>query len=310
MLVNHHNLGQLFTGYKTNFRLGVELATPQWRQLATVIPSNTEREMYPWLGVAPGMRKWLGDRHIHSLASHKYEIENVPWEQTIGVEKEKIEDDVHGVYSPLFERMGEAAALHPDELIFGLLNDGREATSLGYDLVPFFSTAHPPLTYPVPSGHPGNQSNLNSGGSGPYWYLASLGRVLKPFIFQDRKKPDFVAKTSLTDDEVFHRKRFLFGIDARYNAGYGFWQQAYASNRPLTAEYLESAVTAMRSLKGDNGKPTPYRPTHLIVPPTLEFDALRLFDTIMVPEGSDGAMITNIHRGRYQVIVSEQLDLS
>lgn len=308
MLVNHHNLGLLFTGFKTNFRRGFELASPMWSALATEIPSSTEKEEYDWLGVAAGMRQWVGDRQIMSLGTHGFTIENLDWEQTIGVERNKVEDDRHGIYAPMFQRMGEAAALHPDELVFGLINAGREAGSIGYDEAPFFSENHLPQINPVPSSHPGAQSNLHSDGSGPYWYLADLSSQLKPILFQRRKAPQFVSKASLTDDNVFFQKQFLFGVDARYNAGYGLWQQMFASNRDLTEENVEAAITAMENLVADNGKPMNVSPTHIIVPTTLKFDARRIFAPDFVPRGSDGATITNIHRGAMEIIVSKHLD--
>lgn len=305
MLVNHANLGRLFTGYKATFARGETLAKPIWPAIAMQLPSGTEREAYDWLGAAEGMREWTDDRVITGLATHGFEIENKDWEQTIGVKRNKIADDKHGIYAPMFERMGEAAALHPDELIFALLNNGT--TALGYDNVPFFSAAHPALKNPVPPDHPGVQSNLHSDGDGPYWYLADLSSTLKPLIYQTREKIKFVAKNSLTDDNVFFDKEFYFGVDARYNAGFGMWQQMFASDRDLTEENVEAAILAMENLLADNGKPMQFSPTHVIVPTTLKFEARRIFHPDFVPSGSNGATITNIHRGAMSVIVSKHL---
>lgn len=65
---------------------------------------------------------------------------------------------------------------------------------------------------------------------GSAWFLLCTSRPLKPLIFQERKKPKFVSKTNETDDNVFMSKQFLYGVDARGNAGYGFWQMAYGSD--------------------------------------------------------------------------------
>lgn len=48
--------------------------------------------------------------------------------------------------------------------------------------------------------------------------------------WQQRKKPKFVSKTQETDDNVFMKKTFLYGVDSRGNAGFGFWQMAYAGD--------------------------------------------------------------------------------
>lgn len=294
MLINHSNLGILFTGFKATFSRGFELVTPMWNQVAMEIPSSTEKEEYDWLGVSPGMREWVGDRVINSLNTHGFTITNKDWEDTIGVERNRVEDDRFGVYNPVVQRMGEAAALHPDELVFGLLNDGL--TETGYDDVAFFSAAHPHEDL-------GTASNLDSGGGGPYWYLADLSSSVKPFIYQRRKSPQFVAKTSLTDDNVFFQKEYLMGADARYNAGYGLWQQVYASNQALDETNFEAAWEAMIQLTADNGKPLNIMPTHLIVPATLHFDAKKLIEKQLISSGE-----TNIHAGSVGIIMSKFLN--
>ena len=62
-----------------------------------------------------------------------------------------------------------------------------------------------------------------------YWFLLCTNRFLKPIIFQDRKKAKLTALIKDDDDNVFMRNEFIWGVDARYNAGYGFWQMAYGS---------------------------------------------------------------------------------
>lgn len=61
------------------------------------------------------------------------------------------------------------------------------------------------------------------------WHLLCTKRSLKPFIFQERKKAKFTALTRDTDENVFMRDEYLYGVDARDGVGYGFWQMAYGS---------------------------------------------------------------------------------
>lgn len=296
MLVNHANLALLFTGFKATFKRGWELAAPIWSQVAMEIPSGTDKEEYDWLGVAPGMREWVGDRVIQSLGSHGFTIENKDWEQTVGVERNRIADDRYGVYSPIVQRMGEAAKLHLDELVFGLINDGRTETC--YDGDPFFSTSHP-------HEDAGSVSNLDSDGAGPYWYLLDLSSGVKPFIVQMREQPKFVSKTSLTDDNVFFQKKFIMGADGRYNVGFGLWQQAFASNNTLDADHFWQYWEAMRAFTADNGKPLTIRPTHLLVPSSLEREATELLGASLI-DGGD----TNLLKGKVSLIVSDHLATS
>jgi phage major head subunit gpT-like protein len=298
MLVNHHTLGKLFTGLKRTFDRGFELATPMYKEVAMVIPSSTELEQYDWLGVFPGMREWLGDRHVQSLGTHQYSIRNKDWEWTLGVERNKIQDDQFGIYTPMTQRAGEAAALHPDELVFGeLLNNGRSTDGFhnSYDGVPMFAATHPHEDL-------GTVANVHTNGAGPYWYLADLSTSLKPLIFQSRQAPKFVSKMSPNDDNVFFEKKFLMGADARYNGGYGFWQLMFASNRTLDATNLEAAWSAMLGLTADNGKPLKVRPTALIVPTVLHWTAKRLIEQQVLATGEE-----NIHAKSLRIIESPHL---
>lgn len=58
------------------------------------------------------------------------------------------------------------------------------------------------------------------------WYLAASSEDMKPFILQTRKPPQFVALDKPTDENVFMRKKLLYGVDLRCNAGYGFYRYA------------------------------------------------------------------------------------
>ncbi len=62
------------------------------------------------------------------------------------------------------------------------------------------------------------------------WFLHVTNRPVKPFIFQERKKPSFVQQINPDADDVFMRKQFKFGAEARAAGGYGFWQMSYGSD--------------------------------------------------------------------------------
>lgn len=61
------------------------------------------------------------------------------------------------------------------------------------------------------------------------WHLLDTSKPIKPFVFQERQKPVFVSQTDLNSDNVFNRRKYSFGAEARGEAGYGFWQLAYGS---------------------------------------------------------------------------------
>ena len=61
------------------------------------------------------------------------------------------------------------------------------------------------------------------------WYLLATNEPLKPLILQMRRRPKFAALTKDTDPNVFFKRQYLYGVDGRWNAGFGFWQMAYGS---------------------------------------------------------------------------------
>lgn len=63
------------------------------------------------------------------------------------------------------------------------------------------------------------------------WYLLDMSHPIKPFIFQEREAPNFVEQTNMDSDDVFSRGVYKFGVEARGEAGYGFWQMAVQGNQ-------------------------------------------------------------------------------
>jgi len=61
------------------------------------------------------------------------------------------------------------------------------------------------------------------------WGLFDLSKPVKPFILQVVKEAEFAALDMPTDENVFMRKEFLFGIDTIDNAGFGLWELGYGS---------------------------------------------------------------------------------
>ncbi|KTT00124.1 head protein [Pseudomonas oryzihabitans] len=61
------------------------------------------------------------------------------------------------------------------------------------------------------------------------WFLLDTSKPVRPFIYQERKAPVFVQQVDPQAEEVFSRKKFKFGAEARAAGGYGFWQLAYGS---------------------------------------------------------------------------------
>jgi len=259
------------------------------------VPSITSQETYPWLGSTTSFREWLGDRVIQNLKVHDYTIKNRTFENTVGVPRESIEDDSYGVFNPMMSQLGQDAANHPALLVYDMLAGGF--SRICYDGQFFFDTDHPVTNA---AGAEVSVSNFQ-GGAGTAWYLLDTSRVMKPLILQRRKNYNFVALDQERDENVFMRKEFVYGTDARLNVGYGLWQLAYASRQELTAESFNSAFAAMQSMTGDKGKKLGIKPTLLVVPPTLRSQALHILNA----EQINGT--TNINRNAVDVLVTPWL---
>ncbi|OWV30186.1 Mu-like prophage major head subunit gpT family protein [Halomonas campaniensis] len=259
------NLRVLFQAYNTNFQQGFSSMGEQgalYEQFCTIVPSTTAVEVYPFLKSLPRMREWLGDRVIHSLEGAAFSLKNRKFELTEGVSRDVIEDDTYGLYGPVFEEFGRSSREHPNELSVEVLEANPEC----YDGQPLFDADHPVLNT---AGSEVSVSN-DMGGSGDAWYVMDLTRVIKPIVFQRRRDYNFRAITDLNDTQVFMSDNFMFGVDARVNAGPGLWQLAVRSRQPFNAENYELARQALQKMKGDHGRPLALRHSHTMVPNSME----------------------------------------
>jgi phage major head subunit gpT-like protein len=329
MEISANNLTTLFTGFDTIFQKGFEQAPSYYEKICSVVPSSTSQTIYPWLGRTTGFREWVGDRVMQALEAHAYTIVNKTFEDTVGIERERIEDDQYGVYAPVIEQLGWDARTHPDQLIFGMMKAAVTSSpvTIGKITIPvpicydgnnLYYSAHPA----GPAGETSaafttTYSNVNSGGSGAYWFLVDAARPIKPFIFQKRREYAVTRMNTATDEAVFSQRLFRYGVDVRCNAGVGLWQLTYASNTDLSnpANYA-SAVSALRSIKSDAGVPFgawngPPTTRFLVVPPSLEEVARQLLHATFGAGAIAGAVsaipIANVYLNDATLIVSEWL---
>lgn len=263
MQITAQSLQALQQGFKAAFLQGFGIVTPSWQQIAMRVPSTANLENYGWMRELPGMREWIGQRFIHNLEASGAQIVNKNYENTIGVDRNDIEDDRLGIYAPRLSMQGEVAARHPDDLVWGLLPNGF--STIGFDGQNYFDTDH--LGYNS-SGTEISWSNTG-GGSGSPWFLMDLSRTfMKPLIFQDRQSAQFQALDKPTDQNVFLTRTYLFGVDSRCAAGFGFHQLSYGSRQALDATTFKAARLALETQRRPDGSPLPVMATHLVTGPT------------------------------------------
>jgi phage major head subunit gpT-like protein len=283
-------------GLKTVFFEALDATIGDYERIATIVPSESDEESYPWLGAVPGMREFKDERMPLGLLEHNYAIKNRTWESSIAVERAAIEDDKYGQIKLRVQSLAREAKRHVDELVFTLLKSGFSATC--YDGENFFDTDHasgdsgaqsnkgtsaldattlqaaitammkykddrgkllgiaPDLLVVPPDLQwtamellestywPGSQANHKMASNvlkgkldllvSPYltdtndWFVLCTKGIVKPVILQSRTPVEFSALEA-DSESGFMRDQYIYGVRARYNAGYGLWQMAYGS---------------------------------------------------------------------------------
>ena len=140
MIINQSNLHGLTTGFSAAFNKALSEVSPDYKDIATVTSSSTATNNYAWLGQIPGMKEWIGDREVQHISEYGYTIKNKSFERTIGINRDAIEDDQYGIYTPMFSMMGQEAGEHYNDLVFEMLTKGF--TEKCYDEKTFFATDH------------------------------------------------------------------------------------------------------------------------------------------------------------------------
>ena len=285
MIVNPQVLDLAFKGFKTVVSDAMLNAPAFAKDIAMTVPSVSRDETYGWPGSFPAMREWLGPRNVQNLVANGFPIQNRKFESTLEITRDDISDDRPSIFKldifkPMFAEMGQAAVRHPEELVFGLMASGFANTC--YDGPFFFDVDHPV------TGADGSVSLVSNsgGGAGAAWYLPDTSRSVRPIIWQDREKYEFRQLTQENSEYVFLNDRYLYGIRARVNAGFGLWQLAYGSRQTLNAANYAAARAAMMGFTADGGRKLGITPNVLVVPPTLEEAGLNILNT---EYGSAGA---------------------
>jgi phage major head subunit gpT-like protein len=292
MIITSSSLAALRVGFRAEFQRGLGLVTPMRDRVATTVPSTGAENKYGWLKKLSGLREWIGPRQIDNIAESDYSIRNKPFEKTIAVDRDDIDDDNLGQYSLLFAELGETAAAQPEQMVWQALKDGFTAEC--FDGQPFFDADHPITDA---DGSVTTYSNHGGGASTP-WFLLCTKRVLKPIIFQDRKKVKFVNMDDEKDANVFNNKQFVYGADMRCAVGYGFPQMAFGSKQVLDATSYAAARAAILNMTGDGGRPLGLVPDLLVVPPSLESAANKILKNEFAADGE-----TNEWRGTAEPLV-------
>lgn len=292
MDINSDTIRSLYTAVSMAFNARFDATASFYQMVSMTVPSTTAMNEYPRMDDLPGFREWIGDRVVHDLSLSTYQIKNREFEKTIGVKRSQIEDDQYGFLATAAAQMGQDAGEFPDSLVWPLWKAGN--ATICYDGQNFFDTDH--VGY-AEDGEEISVSNYQAGG-GAAWYLIDDSKVMKPMIWQPRKKFTLISKDNDRDDNAFLKGKYLWGVDGRCNAGYGLWQLAYMSKETLNAANYAAARTALGTLRRRDGTPLNISGKKLLVPPSLESAGRKLLNSENAAGGE-----TNEWKGTAELVV-------
>jgi phage major head subunit gpT-like protein len=235
-----------------------------------------------------------GGRIVQGQAVSPFRWYSKKFEATAGIDQDEQSDlERIGIFFNKIEAMGRGklrffnemafgfaiAALTSDTYTYSKLGKSHTYSTLGFDGARLFDNSH---TF----NDDARGDNLVTAGAGPYWFLVDSAQV-EPVFFGEFREFDFYEYEN-QPRETGDRK---WGMDGRYAIAAGNWRAIAASNRALTAEYVEELKLQMSAFENDDGSPGGTTPDMLIIPGNLEIDARELFK----PINASGA--TNIFTG-------------
>ena len=109
-------------------------------KIAMHFTSDQESETYPWLGMVPGMREWIGGRLAKGLRENGITISNLEFEATLEVLVKHLRRDKTGQIRVRIGELADRTNSHWAELLSTLIINGE--ANLCYDGQFFFDTDH------------------------------------------------------------------------------------------------------------------------------------------------------------------------
>ena len=117
MQITPTTLTYLFNQFNLQFQQGYSETAPWWSQIATLKTSATAQETFAWASRVGQLREWIGERQMRSVGTYAQTIVNKDFEDSIELERNRIEDDQYGIFDFPLRDLGRAARKWPDVLL-------------------------------------------------------------------------------------------------------------------------------------------------------------------------------------------------
>ena len=304
-IITNATLTAMDKGFNRLFEEGRAAANKMitWPKIARKSTSTGASEVHGWIDVVPHMRQWdSGSRVVMSVKEQAYEIDNLRFESTIGVEATDIKDDRLGMYRMLMQDLGEEGEIHLERAAYAALKLGR-STPIS-DGKSFFATDHPVYANVDQTGANTPTSNIlnPTETAGEEWYLLHTMGMRRPVIYQEREALRLDSLIDYNDSRVLLLDQYIYGAYARRAWGFSRWQYAVSSRDELTHANYQAAYKMMLEFKRDGGDSWGLMPTLLVVTPG---NRVKARDILIAERLADGA--SNTEMGTTDLSVSPWL---
>ena len=305
MIITAAVLRQIDKGFNKLFMEGRAAANKMitWPKIARRTTSTSKTEVHGWIDVVPHMRQWdAGSRVVMSVKEKAYEIDNLRFEATIGVQANDIKDDRLGMYSMLMQDLGEEGDIHTERASYAALRLGRATLVTGGKN--FFATDHPVSATTDGTGANTPTSNILNPTvvANPEWYLCYTMGMQRPVIYQEREALRLDSLVNYADSRVLMLDEYIYSAYARRAWGFSRWQYAVSSRDELTHANYQAAYQMMQEFKRDGGDPWGMTPTLLVAPPSLRVNAREILIAERLANGA-----SNTEMGTVDLCISPWL---
>ena len=218
MLINSATLAAAQRGFSTRFQAAFSAAQTFHEPLVTEVPSFAKEEVHGFMDRIPKMREWLGDRQLNNLVARDVTVRNKPYEDTIEVDRDDIEDDRLGVYNPRIEMLGMQARKLWDQLLVEVLQAGTAAEA--YDGQYFFDTDHPVSLEDAALGTQSNNLSLALSATN----YATARAAMMGFLGADGQPLGVMPNLLVVPPQLEGTARSILNADAINNGETNVWK--------------------------------------------------------------------------------------
>lgn len=143
-------------GMQTAFTGGYKAQPTKWQAIATMIPSTSKIETYPWIADTKGPSEWTAERTPGAGIERYLSVTNVDYEVSWKVERDALRYEKYGQMQMQALSRGKLMASYIDELVLTLIANAASTESYTGNGDTYVADAS------HSEGNSGTQSNLGS----------------------------------------------------------------------------------------------------------------------------------------------------